>query len=111
LPAIERTGLLVTDIEILRLHYAHTLQAWRERFDAHREEAERLYDERFVRMWEFYLAASEMAFRRQNMMVFQIQLTKRQGVVPITRDYIAIEEARLRGLETDRRFPLRLAGE
>jgi cyclopropane-fatty-acyl-phospholipid synthase len=52
-----------------------------------------------------------MAFRRQNMMVFQIQLTKRQGVVPITRDYIAIEEARLRGLETDRRFPLRLAGE
>jgi cyclopropane-fatty-acyl-phospholipid synthase len=111
LPAIERTGLLVTDIEILRLHYAHTLQAWRERFDAHREEAERLYDERFVRMWEFYLAASEMAFRRQNMMVFQIQLTKRQGVVPITRDYIAIEEARLRGQETDRRFPLRLAGE
>jgi cyclopropane-fatty-acyl-phospholipid synthase len=111
LPAIERTGLLVTDIEILRLHYAHTLQAWRERFDAHREEAERLYDERFVRMWEFYLAASEMAFRRQNMMVFQIQLTKRQGVVPITRDYIAIEEARLRGLESDRRFPLRLAGE
>jgi cyclopropane-fatty-acyl-phospholipid synthase len=87
------------------------LQAWRERRNAHREEAERLYDERFVRMWEFYLAASEMAFRRQNMMVFQIQLTKRQGVVPITRDYIAIEEARLRGLETDRRFPLRLAGE
>jgi cyclopropane-fatty-acyl-phospholipid synthase len=111
LPAIERTGLLVTDIEILRLHYAYTLQAWRERFDAHREEAERLYDERFVRMWEFYLAASEMAFRQQNMMVFQIQLTKRQGVVPITRDYIAIEEARLRGLESDRRSPLRLAGE
>jgi cyclopropane-fatty-acyl-phospholipid synthase len=111
LPAIERSGLLVTDIETLRLHYAYTLKAWRERFQAHREEAERLYDARFVRMWEFYLAASEMAFRQQNMMVFQIQITKRQGVVPITRDYIAIEEARLRGLEGDHRLPLRLAGE
>ena len=93
LPAIERAGLLVTDIEILRLHYAETLKAWRERFLAHREEVERLYDERFVRMWEFYLAASEMAFREQAMMVFQIQLTKRQGVVPMTRDYIAREDA------------------
>ena len=89
LPAIERAGLLVTDIEILRLHYAETLKAWRERFLAHRDEVERIYDQRFVRMWEFYLAASEMAFREQNMMVMQIQLTKRQGVVPITRDYIA----------------------
>ena len=88
LPAIERVGLLVTDIEILRLHYAETLKAWRERFLAHREEVERIYDERFVRMWEFYLAASEMAFRAADMMVFQIQLTKRQGVVPMTRDYI-----------------------
>ena len=111
LPAIERAGLLVTDIEVLRIHYADTLKAWRERFQAHREEAERLYDARFVRMWEFYLAASEMAFRQQNMMVFQIQLTKRQGVVPITRDYIAVEETRLRGIENDRRLPLRLAGE
>ena len=72
-------------------------QAWRERFLAHREEVERIYDQRFVRMWEFYLAASEMAFREQDMMVIQFQLTKRQGVVPITRDYIAREEARLRG--------------
>jgi cyclopropane-fatty-acyl-phospholipid synthase len=111
LPAIEHARLLVTDIEILRLHYAYTLKAWRERFLAHREEAERLYDVRFVRMWEFYLAASEMAFRQQNMMVFQIQLTKRQGVVPITRDYIAGAEARLRELENARRMPLRLAGE
>ena len=99
LPAIERAGLLVTDIEILRLHYAETLKAWRERFLAHREQVERIYDQRFVRMWEFYLAASEMAFREQAMMVFQIQLTKRQGVVPMTRDYIAREEARLRALE------------
>jgi len=111
LPAIERAGLLVDDVEILRLHYAETLKIWRERFLAHREEVERLYDARFVRMWEFYLASSEMSFREQNMMVFQLQLTKRQGVVPITRDYIMGEEARLRGLESGSRVPLRLAGE
>ena len=97
MPAIERAGLLVCDIEILRLHYAETLKAWRERFMARREEAVRLYDERFARMWEFYLAASEMSFRKQNLMNFQIQITKRQGVVPITRDYVAQEEAKLRG--------------
>ena len=72
---------------------------------------ERLYDAPFVRMWEFYLAASEMAFRHQGLMVLQVQLTKRQGVVPMTRDYIAREEARLRGVEGGRRPPLRLAGE
>jgi len=114
LPAIERAGLLVTDIEILRLHYADTLKNWRERFLAHREQVERLYDARFVRMWEFYLASSEMTFREQGMMVFQIQMTRRedpQDVVPITRDYITREEARLRALEGGARAPLRLAGE
>ena len=111
MPAIERAGLLVTDIEILRLHYAETLKHWRDRFLAHRDDLEKIYDERFFRMWEFYLAASEMAFREQDMMVFQLQLTKRQGVVPITRDYIAREEARLRGSEGGSRPPLRLAGE
>ncbi|MDC7788481.1 cyclopropane-fatty-acyl-phospholipid synthase [Rhodoplanes sp. TEM] len=111
LPAIERAGLLVTDIEILRLHYADTLAAWRERFLAHRDDALKLYDCRFVRMWEFYLAASEMAFREQNMMVFQIQLAKRQGVVPVRRDYMAREENRLRAAERGTRAPLRLAGE
>jgi cyclopropane-fatty-acyl-phospholipid synthase len=111
MPAIERAGLLVTDIEILRLHYAETLKAWRERFLAHRDEVLRIYDARFLRMWEFYLAASEMAFRRQDMMVFQIQLAKRQGVVPVTRDYIAQGEARLRGRESGPHAPLRLAGE
>ena len=74
LPAVERAGFLVTDIEILRLHYAETLKHWRERFLAHREDLLKIYDERFVRMWEFYLAASEMAFREQGMMVFQLQL-------------------------------------
>jgi cyclopropane-fatty-acyl-phospholipid synthase len=112
LPAIERAGLLVTDIEILRLHYAETLKMWRERFLARREDAERLYDAGFVRMWEFYLAASEMSFRKVAMMNFQIQLTKRQGVVPITRAYIAEAEKRLRRAETRRKEPkLRLAGE
>jgi cyclopropane-fatty-acyl-phospholipid synthase len=111
LPAVERAGLLVTDIEILRLHYAHTLRAWRERFLAHRETVEKLYDARFVRMWEFYLAASEMAFAKQNMMVMQLQLTKRQGTVPITRDHIGTEEARLRALEGGKRPQMRLAGE
>src|SRR5580698_1045352 len=111
MPAIERAGLLVCDIEILRLHYAETLKAWRERFMARREEAVRLYDERFARMWEFYLASSEMSFRKQNLMNFQIQITKRQGVVPMTRDYIAHEEAKLRGVERGQRPRLQIAGE
>jgi cyclopropane-fatty-acyl-phospholipid synthase len=111
LPAIERARLTVTDVEILQFHYAETLKAWRERFLAHREEAERLYDERFVRMWEFYLASSEMAFRESDMVVFQIQMSKRKGVVPQTRDYIGQEEARLRAIEAGYSAPLRLAGE
>jgi cyclopropane-fatty-acyl-phospholipid synthase len=111
MPAIERAGLLVCDIEILRLHYAETLKAWRERFMARREEAVRLYDERFALMWEFYLACSEMSFRKQNLMNFQIQLTKRQGVVPMTRDYLAREEANLRGAERGKRPRLQIAGE
>jgi cyclopropane-fatty-acyl-phospholipid synthase len=111
LPAIERSGLMVSDVEILQLHYAETLKAWRERFLAHRDEVVRLYDQRFVRMWEFYLAASEMAFRGGDMVVFQIQLAKRKGVTPPTRDYIGREEARLRALEAGHTTPLRLAGE
>ena len=111
MPAIERAGLLVCDIEILRLHYAETLKAWRERFMARREEAVQLYDERFARMWEFYLACSEMSFRKQNLMNFQVQFTKRQGVVPMTRDYIAREETKLRGLEQGKSRRLRIAGE
>jgi cyclopropane-fatty-acyl-phospholipid synthase len=111
LPHVENSGMLVTDVEILRLHYAETLRHWRERFLAHLDEVRRIYDQRFVRMWEFYLAAAEMSFREQNLMVFQIQLTKRQDVVPMTRDYIVQEEQRLRALEAKRWPPLRLAGE
>lgn len=110
-PAIERAELIVTDVEVLQLHYAETLKAWRERFLAHRGEVVRLYDQRFLRMWEFYLACSEMAFREGDMMVFQIQIAKQKGVTPPTRDYIAREEARLRVMEAGYRTPLRLAGE
>jgi cyclopropane-fatty-acyl-phospholipid synthase len=111
LPEIERAGLAVTDVEILQLHYAETLKAWRQRFLAHRDEVLRLYDQRFVRMWQFYLACSEMAFRESDMVVFQIQMAKGKGITPATRDYIAREEARLRTLETGYTSPLRLAGE
>ena len=97
--AIERSGLYVTDMEILRLHYADTLKEWRRRFLAHRDEVKAIYDERFCRMWEFYLAGSEVAFRVYGHMVFQIQLAKRQDVVPRTRDYIGEAEARLRKRE------------
>jgi cyclopropane-fatty-acyl-phospholipid synthase len=88
LPAIERAGLMVTDIEILRLHYAETLKAWRHRFAAHRQEVAALYDERFCRMWEFYLAISEIAFRHRGCMVFQIQMARRVDALPLTRDYM-----------------------
>jgi len=88
LPAIERSGLLVTDIEILRLHYAMTLRCWRERFMAQRNEIAAIYDDRFCRMWEFYLAFSELAFRYLKHVVFQIQMTKRVDLLPITRDYM-----------------------
>jgi hypothetical protein len=80
-------------------------------FDHSREEAVQLYDERFARMWEFYLACSEMAFRKQNLMNFQLQLTRRQGVVPMTRNYIAQSEAKLRGLDSARERRFQLAGE
>ena len=90
-PAIERAGLVVTDIEVLRLHYALTLRAWRDRFMARWEDAKRLYDERFCRMWECYLAMSEAAFRFEDAVVFQIQLARRNDTVPLTRGYIAIQ--------------------
>ena len=111
LPVIERAGLIVTDVEVLQLHYAETLKSWRERFLAHRDEVLRLYDQRFLRMWEFYLACSEMAFRRGDMVVFQIQMAKQKDVIAPTRDYVGQEEARLRALEARHKPPLRLAGE
>jgi cyclopropane-fatty-acyl-phospholipid synthase len=88
LPAVEAAKLFVTDIEILRLHYARTLAAWRARFNANRAAIAELYDERFCRMWEFYLIGSELAFRRQGHMVWQMQMSREVDTVPLTRDYI-----------------------
>lgn len=90
--AVERSELWVTDIEVLRLHYADTLREWRRRFVARRDEVERIYDQRFFRMWEFYLAASEVGFRYDNLMVFQMQLARRRDAVPLTRAYVAQSE-------------------
>ncbi|PWU13468.1 MAG: SAM-dependent methyltransferase [Bdellovibrio sp.] len=101
LPSIERAGLFITDIEVLRLHYAETLKAWRERFLARRDEIKKLYDERFCRMWEFYLAGSECNFRVEGAVVFQIQLSKKIDSVPLTRDYIHQAEAKLRQEDND----------
>jgi cyclopropane-fatty-acyl-phospholipid synthase len=95
LPCVERAGLIVADIEILRLHYAETLRCWRERFAARRAEIAELYDERFCRMWEFYLSLCELAFRHRGHMVFQLQLIKRIDAAPITRDYMAAADPRV----------------
>lgn len=102
MPAVERSGLLVTDIEILRLHYAETLRHWFERFTANRAKAEAMFGEEFCRMWEFYLTAAEMSFRNRPLMVFQIQLAHRRDAVPLTRDYIANAEHRLAEPATQR---------
>jgi cyclopropane-fatty-acyl-phospholipid synthase len=91
-PTIERTGLILTDVEVWRLHYAATLKAWRTRFQANRERIRRLYDDRFCRMWACYLIESELAFRYAGLVVFQIQLAKRQDAVPPTRDYLVSPE-------------------
>ena len=96
--AVERAGLVLTDLEVLRLHYADTLREWRARFNAHRAEVVALYDERFCRMWEFYLSCCEAAFRFQNVGVFQVQCARSAYAVPLTRGYIAerYEDLRMR---------------
>jgi cyclopropane-fatty-acyl-phospholipid synthase len=86
--AVERAGLWITDIEILRLHYAETIKEWHRRFLANRERIKAIYDERFCRMWEFYLVGCEIAFRYFDQMVFQMQITRRLDAVPIVRDYV-----------------------
>ncbi len=88
IPQVERMGLWLTDMEILRLHYAQTLRHWRRRFMANRDKAVALYDERFCRMWEFYLVGCECAFRHQGHMVFQMQLARQIDTVPLTRSYL-----------------------
>jgi len=108
-PSIEKAGLIVTDVEVLRLHYAETLRSWRERFLAHRAQAAALYDERFCRMWEYYLSGAECGFRFLGQVVFQIQLAKKIETVPMTRDYIVRRETELRRRDTAT-TGLRIAG-
>ncbi len=92
LPSVERSGLMATDVEVLRLHYAETLRHWRRRFAARRNDAAALFDERFCRMFEMYLAGSELAFRRMDHMVWQVQVARELTSVPLTRDYIEAAE-------------------
>lgn len=99
LPAVEKAKFLVKDVEILTKHYAYTLHEWRKRFHANREAVLELYDERFFRMWDIYLIASEISFLYGKLANFQIQLTKRHDEGPRNRNYIQEEEARLAALE------------
>ncbi|MGV8985205.1 MAG: class I SAM-dependent methyltransferase [Cypionkella sp.] len=88
MPAIQDNGLWTCDIEVWRLHYAYTLRHWRQRFEANIDAARDLFDERFCRMWRYYLTASEMSFRHDDQCVMQIQLARRRDAVPVTRDYL-----------------------
>ncbi len=85
---VEKSGLIVSDIEILRTHYAHTLKNWKDRFMSKKGQVLEMFDEKFFRMWEFYLVGCEMAFKWSDQVVFQLQLTKKLKATPITRDYI-----------------------
>jgi cyclopropane-fatty-acyl-phospholipid synthase len=98
-PHLERAGLVLTDLETLGPHYALTLRAWREAFMTRRDEAKALFDERFCRMWEFYLAMSEAAFRTDDITIFQLQLARRRTTAPMTRGYVEAREAELRARE------------
>ena len=104
--AIEKTSLKIADIEIMRLHYAKTLAAWRDAFEANKSQLADIYDERFIRLWRFYLLACENYFAHGCGMVFQIQLTHRQDAVPLTRAYITEKEAQF----TDRLCQTALSG-
>ncbi|VAV93763.1 Cyclopropane-fatty-acyl-phospholipid synthase [hydrothermal vent metagenome] len=108
LAVIEKSGLWVTDIEVLRVHYAQTLKAWRRRFQANRARIAEMIDERFCRMWDYYLTASEAAFRHSDHFVFQIQLAKKRDAVPLTRDYIA-EWERAHPISINRNKPKQVA--
>ena len=102
--AVEQNRLWVTDLEILRLHYANTLAHWSRRFESNRDEIEAMYDEKFARMWEFYLTSAEMMFRTGNQFVFHMQLAGKRDAAPITRDYITDIQRSYRKLETETPF-------
>ena len=85
---IEKSGLIISDLEVLRAHYAHTIRNWKDRFMSKKEQVIEMFDEKFFRMWEFYLVGCEMSFKWSDQVVFQFQLTKKLKATPITRDYI-----------------------
>jgi cyclopropane-fatty-acyl-phospholipid synthase len=96
----EKAGWQVTDVEAMRFHYAHTLEEWYNRTRLHRDEIVALYDERFYRMWEFYLAGAEQAFRYGGLVNWQLQYVKRRDAIPMIRDRMVEESARLRANDT-----------
>ena len=85
---IEKAGFVVSDVEILRLHYSHTLRHWKERFLLNKDKVVDMFDDKFFRMWEFYLTSCEIAFKWGDQVVYQFQLTKNYTSIPVTRDYI-----------------------
>jgi cyclopropane-fatty-acyl-phospholipid synthase len=101
-PVVEQASLWVTDLEFLRLHYAKTLKHWHERFEANRQKIAQMYDERFCRMWEFYLISAEMMFRTGSQLVFHMQLARRRDAAPIVRDYVTDTQRRYRTIEPER---------
>jgi cyclopropane-fatty-acyl-phospholipid synthase len=103
-PAVENNSLWVTDLEFLRVHYATTLRHWHERFEANRAKIAKMYDERFCRMWEFYLISAEMMFRTGSQEVFHMQLAKKRDAAPITRDYAVDVQRDYERIERERGF-------
>jgi len=103
--AVERNSLWVTDLEILRLHYAQTLAHWIQRFETNRDKIEAMYDEKFGRMWEFYLISAEIMFRTGSQLVFHIQLARKRDAVPIVRDYITEAQRTYTKLESGNPVP------
>src|SRR5439155_25969837 len=99
---VERNRLWVTALEFLRIHYATTLSHWAERFEKNRDAVVNLYDERFARMWEFYLISAEMMFRTGSQLVFHMQLSRKRDAAPIVRDYVTDLQRRYREIETER---------
>ena len=105
-PVVEQASLWVTDLEFLRVHYADTLREWHRRFEANRPTIAAMYDERFCRMWEFYLISAEMMFRTGSQLVFHMQLARRRDAAPVVRDYVTDTQRRYRELEAERLKPL-----
>jgi cyclopropane-fatty-acyl-phospholipid synthase len=101
-PVVEQAQLWVTDLEFLRLHYAKTLNHWHRRFEANRAKIAAMYDERFCRMWEFYLISAETMFTTGSQLVFHMQLARRRDAAPIVRDYITDRQRAYRAVESDR---------